>query len=224
MPRRVLGTLASVALLLCAAAVVLWVRSYRVSDYLTNSRYAFTGNRVETRQRTVLVGAGNVAFVAESATLRGRFAEPDPNPRQRGWRWDTEGTQPPGSILLLGRAPSPWNRAGFGRFSASRGRAGEFEERFRAVMVPLWLPAAVFGVLPAVRLGRRVKAVLRARAGRCTRCGYDLTGNTSGVCPECGGATAAHRSTFVPGAGGPAGEGAGAGAGDPAGRNGITHA
>jgi len=22
--------------------------------------------------------------------------------------------------------------------------------------------------------------------GHCTACGYDLTGNTSGVCPECG--------------------------------------
>ena len=26
----------------------------------------------------------------------------------------------------------------------------------------------------------------RRDAGRCTRCGYDLTGNVSGVCPECG--------------------------------------
>jgi uncharacterized paraquat-inducible protein A len=25
----------------------------------------------------------------------------------------------------------------------------------------------------------------RAR-GQCAECGYDLTGNTSGVCPECG--------------------------------------
>ncbi|HEY3241816.1 MAG TPA: hypothetical protein VGM03_00565 [Phycisphaerae bacterium] len=24
------------------------------------------------------------------------------------------------------------------------------------------------------------------RAGRCQRCGYDLAGNTSGRCPECG--------------------------------------
>ena len=26
----------------------------------------------------------------------------------------------------------------------------------------------------------------RWELGRCGRCGYDLTGNTSGVCPECG--------------------------------------
>src|SRR5439155_82305 len=26
----------------------------------------------------------------------------------------------------------------------------------------------------------------RRRAGTCERCGYDLVGNTTGVCPECG--------------------------------------
>ena len=26
----------------------------------------------------------------------------------------------------------------------------------------------------------------RAAKGLCLRCGYDLTGNISGVCPECG--------------------------------------
>jgi rubrerythrin len=26
----------------------------------------------------------------------------------------------------------------------------------------------------------------RLARGQCGRCGYDLTGNVSGVCPECG--------------------------------------
>lgn len=26
----------------------------------------------------------------------------------------------------------------------------------------------------------------RRRSGRCAKCDYDLTGNTSGICPECG--------------------------------------
>ena len=37
------------------------------------------------------------------------------------------------------------------------------------------------------RIARRE---LRRRARRCMGCGYDLTGNTSGVCPECGKPTA----------------------------------
>lgn len=37
------------------------------------------------------------------------------------------------------------------------------------------------GVSFAIRGRRR-----RAEPGRCPRCEYDLTGNVSGVCPECG--------------------------------------
>ncbi len=33
----------------------------------------------------------------------------------------------------------------------------------------------------------RVGAALRRRRGQCLACGYSLAGNTSGVCPECGG-------------------------------------
>jgi hypothetical protein len=48
-------------------------------------------------------------------------------------------------------------------------------------------PAAL---LPAARsaawLWKRCRR--RRRPGHCRRCGYDLTGNVSGVCPECGSA------------------------------------
>lgn len=48
--------------------------------------------------------------------------------------------------------------------------------------LPLWMPMVVFvslTILASARL-RHLHAV------RCVRCGYDLTGNESGVCPECG--------------------------------------
>ena len=32
----------------------------------------------------------------------------------------------------------------------------------------------------------RIRRRRRRSKGECVRCGYDLTGNTSGVCPECG--------------------------------------
>ena len=54
-------------------------------------------------------------------------------------------------------------------------------------------------VLPAVAVPTVIVAVLwfrwdrphelrrqRRAMGLCVRCGYDLTGNVSGVCPECG--------------------------------------
>jgi hypothetical protein len=51
-----------------------------------------------------------------------------------------------------------------------------------AISVPLWMPLALVGV-PTFWLWRRNRR--RPAPGAC-RCGYDLTGNTSGRCPECG--------------------------------------
>ncbi len=44
-------------------------------------------------------------------------------------------------------------------------------------------------------LRHRVKLRHQRQQGRpCVRCGYDLRGNTSGVCPECGGLAHYKRS------------------------------
>jgi hypothetical protein len=56
----------------------------------------------------------------------------------------------------------------------------------RAVYLPHWLAAAALLAAPAARLTPLLRARRRRRAGRCPACGYDLTANTSGVCPECG--------------------------------------
>ena len=45
----------------------------------------------------------------------------------------------------------------------------------------------------ARRVWRIRREQRRARAGRCTACGYDLTGNVSAVCPECGTPAARQR-------------------------------
>lgn len=56
---------------------------------------------------------------------------------------------------------------------------------------------SVYGLL-AWRHGKHRPAIAEARRrqGLCTGCGYDLTGNESGTCPECGlpiGKAASHR-------------------------------
>ena len=47
---------------------------------------------------------------------------------------------------------------------------------------------AVGGALAATSLGVALRGILRRqpRPGGCRNCGYNLTGNISGVCPECG--------------------------------------
>ena len=49
---------------------------------------------------------------------------------------------------------------------------------------PAWAVAAPAAILPAARFYRRIRR--RSPAGRRHSCGYDLTGNVSGMCPECG--------------------------------------
>lgn len=52
---------------------------------------------------------------------------------------------------------------------------------------PLWVPLLLFATYPAIAL---IRGPLRRRARRrrneCVQCGYNMTGNESGVCPECG--------------------------------------
>jgi len=51
------------------------------------------------------------------------------------------------------------------------------------VRVPLWMPFLIVA-LPTAFLWRRGRR--RIPPGHCRKCGYNLTGNVSGVCPECG--------------------------------------
>jgi hypothetical protein len=51
---------------------------------------------------------------------------------------------------------------------------------------PLWLPAILTALMPGMWLYSLVRRRRQFKLGQCSHCGYSLTGNTSGVCPECG--------------------------------------
>lgn len=59
--------------------------------------------------------------------------------------------------------------------------------RVREISLPF---AALFAVLASYPILAFIRGPLRRwrhrRAGLCLNCGYDLTGNESGICPECG--------------------------------------
>ena len=53
----------------------------------------------------------------------------------------------------------------------------------RCLMIPLWIPLVLtLGALVVIRLTER----RAAPRGHCPKCGYNLTANVSGQCPECG--------------------------------------
>lgn len=53
---------------------------------------------------------------------------------------------------------------------------------WRVLALPAWLFTAV-----GMSVGAAIWLLTRPRRpGGCRKCGYDLTGNVSGVCPECG--------------------------------------
>ncbi len=58
--------------------------------------------------------------------------------------------------------------------------------RILILWVSLWVPLVLLVIYPCFALMRGpVLRLRRRRNGLCTRCGYNLTGNTSGICPEC---------------------------------------
>ncbi len=55
------------------------------------------------------------------------------------------------------------------------------------VMFPLWAPCLLLAVYPTIAFIRGPYSRHRRRKkGLCLNCGYNLTANVSGVCPECG--------------------------------------
>jgi len=59
--------------------------------------------------------------------------------------------------------------------------------RARSVSAPFWFMVILFAAYPVSSFVRGpVKRWYRRRNSACLECGYNLTGNVSGVCPECG--------------------------------------
>jgi hypothetical protein len=54
------------------------------------------------------------------------------------------------------------------------------------LFLPFWMPFLVLAAYPAFVLIGWLRRSRDPKEGHCRKCGYDLTGNVSGVCPECG--------------------------------------
>lgn len=183
MARRLLDILALLMLSLVIAVVALWVRSYWTADclFFWNARGEWSAETragylsIETSNihggdvgacRLVTAGVAPVAFARQMMRTRAvrSFAG-----------------------FVYGRDIRPGSGVGLMPDLERRGLktpTGTLTREFW--YVPMWFVFIVVATPTYLLLRPRYTLWRRRRRGLCLGCGYDLTGNVSGVCPECG--------------------------------------
>lgn len=157
MPRRLFNFAASTSLLICLAMMVLWARSYWRDDVF-HWRTDHRGVRVSS-------ACGRLAVIIEV----------------EGQLWSdsygyTEGHDPEQEKQFW-----PMNFSGFA-WRSDCNVVGSYQ----SVLMPHAAIVIGLAIAPAVWLFVVRRHVGRSRMNVCRCCGYTLTGNISGVCPECG--------------------------------------
>ena len=104
------------------------------------------------------------------------------------WRYQ----HAPSGVWIRHHVTRAWTIGGLSRY-----RYGLLEvakvQLYGPVRVPLWGAVALLAAYPIYAMVREDRTRReRKRRGFCVHCDYDLTGNESGVCPECGEKIARH--------------------------------
>ena len=184
MRQRIISFACLLSLLLCLATVGLWARSFRHGDSVS---FGLDGNRgefvayegvfvssdrgsvhfgwthyPEGEEATKLVAKG-CHFDRQSVDWRNPHVIDSEAPEER-WRFD-----------------SYWRKWGFGYWQQT-----QMGETRRAVVLPHLLVVTLLAAISAGSIHKRRRRASAVRRGKCLACAYDLTGNTSGTCPECG--------------------------------------
>ena len=192
MIRRINKLLSVVSLLLCMLMLAEWARSFWVCDTLSRSHVLSTANPADSIAHSLFWDDGLIGYALTRETYTDKVIAASPI------AWQLK--QTPANVDH-GVSQSLLQRIGFHGKERECSVIDTHQMRdtghgvFRTVHVvnsytrdswtiPGVLPAAVFGIYPAIRGYRRFRR--RGKSGLCRNCNYDLTGNTSGTCPECG--------------------------------------
>jgi hypothetical protein len=210
--RRQLFTLASaLSLLLCVATVVLWVRSFWFSEQWS-SDVTPPGN-IKASTLIFASGVGRIALIWQVLPPDSHSTDPSSfgyfrtnnlyipefpqagptTPQQREWRAWVPGvslysidplmvSKPQRAVERRSFGPQPpdvpTNPVATVKVVGSQGG--------RSLILSCWLLTIIFAITPSAWLLDRRRRRRRYTNRPCLACGYDLTGNVSGVCPECG--------------------------------------
>jgi hypothetical protein len=175
MKRYLLNLLTALSLLLCVAVAALWVRSYSVSD-------GIRWGRMDSPTTIVwwdVYSAGGTAGVGRST-----FMFPRELPADEIEEWSRQGVR----VLSFRTTPSTTVLANLIVGWIEDGFTDRRRVESTTLQVPYWMLMGAACAMPARRWFTSRRRSRRLAKGRCPACGYDATGNVSGVCPECGGA------------------------------------
>ena len=173
MARRLLNLVTALSMLLCVAVVVLWVRSYWVTDCF---------QLADASDYTAVVSSRGI-FLVRRDVLPPRSPNSFSASAMETYHWSR---RPPEdlAVYLPSTVEGEWNLFGL---SLSRGRWLDADRRL--IVIPAWPLAAILALasLPGIRA--RLVARRATVQHLCPSCGYDLRA-TPGKCPECGTPTA----------------------------------
>ena len=185
MKRRAFMVLSALSLVLCVATLIVWIDGIDLMDEGANQRMFWKD----------MGPCGTTRYMLMS--LDGRFwlfrydASLDPTDRRK-----SSGSSVlrgiPGVVAHRDYAPtngkSDFGLAGFAFVWACA--SGDVPVGALGIAaIPYWPLFIAFSILPALachRYFRIWRGSVFASRNQCRNCAYNLTGNTSGVCPECG--------------------------------------
>ena len=197
MKRRLLNLLTALSLLLFVSIAAAWVkvhasaaahdRTYRAGRPAGGimPAYSHEFGYVRLGLRTFFVGT----YRSNVLALGWNTNAPPPPLGQYGWTPVIDYQGEPSDAI----GPDHWRLWHFGALRTTVTSRSGTPVTYTSIVLPHWAALTLAAILPATR-ARRWYASARGRLRRwgprlpgvCRACGYDLTGNQSGVCPECG--------------------------------------
>jgi len=160
--RRLFNITAVLSLLFLLAVISLWIHSYYMTDGLGTKSFAQTSFSARSE-------SGGIVFTKWVGSPESNWSiyshEPDT------WMYlnpDGEFFGFASATMVMAIMPS--NTVVF---------------RSRSITIPHWFLAFLCVIVPVIWI-RWCTRIRRVMIGKCTHCAYDLTGNETGKCSECG--------------------------------------